>query len=94
MINWKPPGVIFDNCQSSRQAHREMLKIVRFQQIHYAIFITRQMISDYTHYVELKLTPIDQEQVQQNLAGLGIDRRYPTTQPMAPSKPTGRRTYV
>lgn len=65
-------GVILDNCQSSRQAHREMLKAVRFQQIHHVIFITRQMISDYTHYVELKLTSIDQEQVQQNLTSLGL----------------------
>ena len=70
--HWDTIGVILDNCQSSRQAHREMLKTVRFQQIRHAIFITQQMISDYTHYVELKLTPIDQEQVQQNLASLGI----------------------
>lgn len=65
-------GIILDNCESSRQAHREMLKTVRFQQVNRAIFITQQMISDYTHYVELKLTPVDQEQVQQNLASLGM----------------------
>lgn len=65
-------GVILDNCESSRLAHREILKTMRFQQIHHAIFITHKMISDYTHYVELKLTPIDQEQVQQNLASLGM----------------------
>lgn len=65
-------GVILDNCQSDRQAHRDLLKTVRFQQIHRAIFITRQMINDYTHYVELKLTSIDQEQVQKNLADIGL----------------------
>ena len=65
-------GIILDNCQSSRQVHREMLKTVRFRQIYHAIFITRQMISDYTHYEELKLTSIDQKQVQQNLAGMGM----------------------
>lgn len=68
----KKIGVILDNCESSRRVHREMLKMMRFQQINRAIFITQKKIGDYTHYVELKLTLDDQEQVQQNLAGLGM----------------------
>lgn len=70
--NLETSGVILDNCQSDRQAHRDLLKTVRFQQIHQAVFITRQMINDYTHYVELNLTIIDQEQVQKNLADIGL----------------------
>jgi ribosomal protein L30/L7E len=65
-------SVVLDNCQSSRQAHRDVLKILGFHNINHAILITRQMIQDYTHYVELKLTPADLTKVQDNLASVGL----------------------
>jgi hypothetical protein len=60
-------GVVVDNCNSERNAHRELLKMIRFQQINHAVFITRRMIKDYTHFVELYVTAHDIETVQQNL---------------------------
>jgi hypothetical protein len=60
-------GVVVDNCNSERNAHRELLKMIRFQQIAYAVFITRRMIKDYTHFVELHVTPYDIQAAQQNL---------------------------
>jgi len=65
-------GVILDNCQPERQAHRNTLKMLRFCNARYAVLITRQMVHDYTHYVELRLTPADQAKVCENLAPLGF----------------------
>ena len=65
-------GVILDNCQPERQAHRNTLKILRFCNARHAVLITRQMVHDYTHYVELRLMPADQAKVCENLAPLGF----------------------
>lgn len=64
--------LILDNCHPERQAHRELLKELQFRQVRYAVLITRQMIHDYTHYVELKLTTADLQHVRQNLTTVGI----------------------
>ena len=67
-------GVILDNCRPERQAHRNTLKVLRFRNVRHAVLITRQMIDDYTHYVELRLTPADQVKVQGNLTTIGLFR--------------------
>lgn len=65
-------GVIVDNCHPHRQAHRNLLKELHFLQIPCAILLTRELIHDYTHYVELKLTIEDIVHVQQNLASADV----------------------
>ncbi len=67
-------GVILDNCRPDRQTHRHTLKTLSFQNVRYAVLITRQMIQDYTHYVELALTPDDRAKASKNLATLGTFR--------------------
>jgi hypothetical protein len=37
-------GVVLDNCYSSRQAHRNLLKKLRFHQVHYAVLVIHQYI--------------------------------------------------
>ena len=64
--------VILDNCQPSRHAHREALKMISFGNMSHAILITQQMIQDYTHYIELNLTLLDQIKVRENLAQVGL----------------------
>jgi hypothetical protein len=65
-------GVVVDNCRPNRLAHRDLLKELRFHGIPHAVLVTRQMIYDYTHYVELHLTKEDEAQVQANLISVGI----------------------
>lgn len=65
-------SVILDNCRPERQFHRDMLKELRFRSVRYAVLITRQIIHDYTRYVELSLTPADQDKVWNNLTTVGI----------------------
>lgn len=65
-------GVILDNCRAERQAHRELLKVLRFQDVSRAVLISRQMVKDYTHFVELYLTDSDILTVQQNLTSAGV----------------------
>jgi hypothetical protein len=65
-------GVILDNCLPARQVHRNVLKTLSFSNVSHAVLITRQMIRDYTHCVELVLTPTDQVKVRDNLIGLGF----------------------
>lgn len=65
-------GVILDNCRAERQAHRELLKTLRFQDVGRAVIITRQTVQDYTHFVELHLTTSDILTAQQNLTGAGV----------------------
>ena len=65
-------GVILDNGWSKRRFHREALKMLRFRGVRHAVFVTRQLIQDYTHYVELRLTEADVTQVRDNLASVGI----------------------
>jgi hypothetical protein len=65
-------GAIVDNCHFSRTSHRELLKAIQFEKIPSAVLISRQLIQDYTHYVELSLTPVDQQKVIWNLASVGI----------------------
>lgn len=67
-------GVIVDSVEAGRMAHRDMLKLLSFQEISRAILITRQVVQDYTYCVELTLTPEDQAHVRENLAGIGIFR--------------------
>ncbi|MBC8263376.1 MAG: hypothetical protein H8E47_04545 [Anaerolineales bacterium] len=67
-------GVVLDNCRPDRRTHRHTLKTLSFQNVRYAVLITRQMIQDYTHYVELALTPADRTKAWDNLATLGIFR--------------------
>lgn len=64
-------GVIIDNCQSDRQTHRTMLKALNFRHINFAVLISRQLIYDYTYFVELSLTPVDQTKVWDNLITIG-----------------------
>jgi hypothetical protein len=65
-------GVVVDNCRPNRLAHRDLLKELRFHGVPHAVLVTRQMIYDYTHYVELQLTKEDETQVQENLISVGI----------------------
>ena len=65
-------GVIVDNCQPERQIHRNTLKLLRFRNVRHTVLISRQLIRDYTHYVELRLTPDDQAKVWQTLTALGL----------------------
>ena len=67
-------GIILDNCRPDRQTHRHTLKTLSFQNVRYAVLVTRQMIQDYTHYVELVLTPDDRAKTWENLTTLGIFR--------------------
>lgn len=67
-------GVVIDNAQSGRQAHRGVLKALSFRDVKYAVLITRRPIQDYSHYVELNLTSIDQAKVRDNLASIGLFR--------------------
>ena len=64
--------LILDNCQAERQAHRELLKELQFRQVRHAVLITRQLIHDYTHYVELALTSTDLQYAHKNLSTLGL----------------------
>lgn len=65
-------GIILDNCRADRQTHRELLKILQFQNINKAMFISRQMIKDYTQFVELNLTDSDILAVRENLTDVGM----------------------
>ena len=65
-------GVILDNCHSDRRSHRDILKTLQFLNTSHAVLVTRQMIDDYTHYVELKLTSTDQAKVRDTLEALGL----------------------
>jgi len=72
-------GVILDNGLSKRRFHREALKKLRFRGVRHAVFVTRQLIQDYTHYVELGLTEADVAQVRDNLASVGLFHLAPET---------------
>lgn len=65
------PGVIIDNSNSDRQSHRNILKVLQFKNVKYAVLVTRELIRDYTHYVELSLSSNDRKIVHQNLANIG-----------------------
>ena len=65
-------GVVVDNCQPGRLAHRDTLKMLRFQTVRRAVLVTRQIVDDYTYYVELGLTSDDQAKAQDNLASIGL----------------------
>lgn len=65
------PGVIIDNADPSRQSHRNVLKALQFEDVKRAVLVTRELIRDYTHYVELSLSSEDWEAVCQNLASVG-----------------------
>lgn len=67
-------GLIVDNCASDREAHRNILKQLSFQEIRYAVLITQQMIDDYTSYVELRLEAQDWDKVTENLGSLKVFR--------------------
>lgn len=67
-------GLIIDNCRSDRRGHRDMLKVLQLGHVQRAVFVTRQIIQDYTRYVELKLTVSDQNKVCENLSTIGIFR--------------------
>ena len=70
--NLNTSGIVLDNCQPRRQAHREVLKTLRSQGTRHAVLITRQLIQDYTHYVDLGLTEADIDKVQGNLATINL----------------------
>lgn len=72
--DWPNSGIVVDNCRPERKAHREMLKELSFRNIRHAVLVSRQLIRDYTHYVELNLTPDDQTKAWDNLAAIGIFR--------------------
>lgn len=65
------PGVIVDNTDFSRQSHRDVLKVLQFEDVKRAVLITRELVHDYTHYVELSLTSEDRERVSHNLMSVG-----------------------
>ena len=75
------PGVIIDNINPSRQSHRNVLKALQFEDVKCAVLVTRELIRDYTHYVELSLSFKDREAVFHNLASVGCpicDLRVPS----------------
>jgi len=63
--------VIIDNADPSKISHREILKALQFRGIKHALVITRQLIQDYTYYVELSLTKEDWDKACDNLACVG-----------------------
>jgi len=65
------PGVIIDNGQSNRQSHRNTLKALQLRGVARAVLITRELVHDYTRYVELSLLPEDRAKVRRNLASVG-----------------------
>lgn len=67
-------GIIVDNCGPERKAHRNVLKVLSFRNVRHAVLISRQLIRDYTHYVELELTPKDQAHAWHNLTTIGLFR--------------------
>ena len=72
-------GVILDNCRAERQAHRNTLKALHFRDVHYAVLITREIVCDYTRYVELRLTQADRARVWDNLTSIGLFRKRTET---------------
>jgi MoxR-like ATPase len=64
-------GVIIDNTDPSRYTHRSVLKALQFQDVKRAVLVTRELVRDYTHYVELSLSPEDVETVCHNLVSVG-----------------------
>jgi len=67
-------GLVVDNCLPDRTAHRDVRKQLSFQNIRYAVVITRRMIDDYIPYVELKLADQDWYKVMENLGSIGAFR--------------------
>jgi DNA polymerase III delta prime subunit len=65
------PGVIIDNNQPDRRSHRNALKALQFEGVMRAVLVTRELIHDYTHYVELRLSSEDRETVCRNLVSIG-----------------------
>lgn len=79
--NVSGPGVVIDNAEPSRQSHRNVLKALQFEDVKRALLITRELIRDYTHYVELSLSSEDWEIVCNNLMSVGClisDSRVPS----------------
>lgn len=66
--------IVLDNCRPEREAHRSVLKELSFRNVRHAVLVSRQLIRDYTHYVELRLTPDDQAKVWDNLTTIGLFR--------------------
>ena len=67
----RAPGVIIDNADPGRLSHRSLLKDLEFENVKHAVLITRRLIQDYTHYVELSLAKEDWHVVADNLASIG-----------------------
>ncbi len=65
-------GVIIDNVDPGRQFHRNLLKVLQFEDVKRAVLITRELIRDYTHYVELSPLSGDREIVCNNLISVGV----------------------
>jgi hypothetical protein len=65
------PGVVIDNVAPDRYSHRAVLKSLQFEGVRHAVLITRELIRDYTYYVELSLSSEDWEAVRQNLVSIG-----------------------
>ena len=74
------PRVIIDNADPSRKSHRDILKVLQFREVNRAILITRELIHDYTRYIELSLSSQDWTKVHKNLASIGF--------PISDSQPT------
>jgi hypothetical protein len=66
-----PAGIVIDNCSSQRSVHRELLKELSFCGISRSLLVTRTMLQDYSHFVQLTLTDEDQIQVRLNVARIG-----------------------
>lgn len=67
-------GLIIDNCPSKRTMHRDICKHLGFKDVRHTVLITRQMVDDYTPYVELKLNEQDWNKVIENLGSVGVFR--------------------
>jgi len=65
-------AVIVDNCPSDRTGHRTILNKLRLANIQTAILVTRELIQDYTHHVELLCTLEDIDYVRSVLGSIGI----------------------
>lgn len=68
-------GLIVDNCPPNRSAHREIQKLLQFRNIRRAVLISRQLIDDYTSYVQLNLDEQDVHHVVSNLMRVGMARQ-------------------
>jgi len=51
------------------------LKTINFKALQFSVLVSRELVQDYTYFVELNLTADDQSKVLSNLEEIGIFRK-------------------